>query len=588
MAIKNENPAARGQDQAFGVARSAERALGILELLSGRSEGMTLSEIASELAIPLSSLHGILRLLVARHYLAAPDVRRRYQVGAKVLELGAGYLSGSGLYAEARRLMRDLAETTQETVQLAVLEGSHVLYLDTIDGRHAVRMISPIGERLPAHATAAGKALLSLLSDREIEELYADIPLERYTWRTVTSMGDLLREIEEVRQFGIAHDTEEYAEGLNCLATTVTDRTGRAAAISVSVPTARMTPEQSIILARRLQSFTGLPAQAWSQQSNVVSQGGMLRVAWSMGTMGVQAYEEIYRAARLGARAQGIDLCWASARDDVSRQAADIDLLLALKPDVILIHPADTLRAEALFAQVSGTGIPVLCFQRPARTNRFDAFIGADTYNVGAMQIDYVGARLAGRGNPVVIEGDPYNDNARNVAQGVKNTVARYPNLRILVDQPAAHWSPDAARSIAAAALQRYRDDIHAFVVANDAMAGGVAEALQAAGLAGSIILVGADGEAASLQRIRDGVQHGTAFQSPVELADTALSFAAAMGAGTQALGTLPLRSIFHNPPGPDVRIRDVPYLFVSRDNLSVLEGYWASAPRLAAHRAAS
>jgi len=160
--------------------------------------------------------------------------------------------------------------------------------------------------------------------------------------------------------------------------------------------------------------------------------------------------------------------------------------------------------------------------------------------------------------------------------------MARYPNLRILVDQPAAHWSPDAARSIAAAALQRYRDDIHAFVVANDAMAGGVAEALQAAGLAGSIILVGADGEAVSLQRIRDGVQHGTAFQSPVELADTALSFAAAMGAGTQALGTLPLRSIFHNPPGPDVRIRDVPYLFVSRDNLSVLEGYWASALRLA------
>lgn len=97
IAIKNENPAAHGQDQAFGVAHSAEQALDILELLSGRGAGMTLREIAQELAIPPSSLHGILRLLAALHYLAAPDVRWRYLLGAKALELGAGYLSGSAL-----------------------------------------------------------------------------------------------------------------------------------------------------------------------------------------------------------------------------------------------------------------------------------------------------------------------------------------------------------------------------------------------------------------------------------------------------------------------------------------------------------
>jgi ABC-type sugar transport system substrate-binding protein len=199
-----------------------------------------------------------------------------------------------------------------------------------------------------------------------------------------------------------------------------------------------------------------------------------------------------------------------------------------------------------------------------------------------------VAGQLGGRGNLVVIEGDPYNDNARNIAQGVYDTVSRYPNLRVLVDQPAAHWSPEAARTIAGEALQRYHGEIHAFVVANDAMAGGVAEAILAAGLAGSIILVGADGDEASLQRIRDGVQHGTAFQNPVELAETALSFAVATVAGTEPLGTLPLRSIFHNPPGPEVRIRDVPYLFVSRDNLAILEQYWASATRSSAQKAAS
>jgi DNA-binding IclR family transcriptional regulator/ABC-type xylose transport system substrate-binding protein len=588
MAIKRGGELSRDRDPATGAARSAERALDILELLSGRSDGLTLSEIAQELAIPPSSLHGILRVLATRRYLASPDVKRRYQLGAKVLELGAGYLRVSGLFTEARRVMRDLADATQETVQLAILEGSSVLYLDTIDGSHPVRMISPIGERLPAHATAAGKILLSLLSDREIEELYRHAPLEQYTWRTATSIADLLREIEEIRILGIARDTEEYAEGLNCVATAVADRAGRATAISVSVPTARMTSSHSIALARRLQSFNALTVQSSQAHTGASARGGSMRVAWSMGTMGVQAYEEMYRAAHVAALEHGIELLWTNARDDVPRQAADIDLLLALKPDVIIVHPAETVRGEGLFTQASGAGIPVLCFQRPARTNLFNAFIGADTYSVGCKQVDFVAGQLGGRGNLVVIEGDPYNDNARNIAQGVYDTVSRYPNLRVLVDQPAAHWSPEAARTIAGEALQRYHGEIHAFVVANDAMAGGVAEAILAAGLAGSIILVGADGDEASLQRIRDGVQHGTAFQNPVELAETALSFAVATVAGTEPLGTLPLRSIFHNPPGPEVRIRDVPYLFVSRDNLAILEQYWASATRSSAQKAAS
>jgi len=574
-----------------GTARSADRALDILELLSGHGDGFTLSEIAQELEIPPSSLHGILRVLVARRYLAPPDVKRRYRLGAKVIELGAGYLGGSGLYTEARRLMRDLADLTHETVQLAVLEHGQVLYLDTIEGRHSMRVISPIGERLPAHATAAGKALLSVLSDDEVAELYKDTPPQRYTRRTITSVADLLRDLHEARRFGLARDTEEYVEGLTCVATLVMDRAGQDVAVSVSVPTARMTPETSIALARRLQAYGALPVREGYARPASARGGGRPRVAWSMGTMAAQAYEAMYRAAHRAADDAGIDLLWTNARDDIGKQAADIDLLLAARPDVLLIHRADTMRAdwvEALFARARDAHIPALCFQRPARTTLFDAYIGTDTYSVGRLQVDFVAAQLGGRGNLVVIEGDPYNDNARNIAQGVLDTVARYPHLRILAQQPAASWSPEAARAIARDALNRHGTDINAFIVANDAMAGGVADALIERGLAGSIVLVGADGDEAARERIAQGVQHGTAFQNPVDLAEAAVSFAAAVAIGDIAWGGLPFRGILHNPPGPHVRVRDVPYLFVSHANVSMLARYWSAQPQGLARTVAS
>jgi len=575
-------------DQPSGNARSAGRALDILELLSNRVDGLTLSQIARELRIPPSSLHGILQVLVARRYLVSAGPKRHYRLGTKVLNLGAGYLGGTGLYAETRQLMHDLAEQTRETVHMAVLDDAHVVYLDTIEGSCPMRMISPLGERIPAHAAAAGKALLSLRSDAEIEALYQHEPLQSYTWRTIISLADLRREIDEVRHLGIAHDTEEFVEGLCCVAVPVADRLGHAAAISVSIPTARMTVEHSIELARLLQSYSSFSPPERLVRSMHTKQPRELRVAWSMGTMCVQAYEEMHRAAHVAARDEGIDLVWTNARDDLMKQAADMDRLLALQPDVILIHPVDTTQAETLFTQARDAHVPALCFQRPARTDAFDAFIGADTYNVGRMQVDFVAAQLGGRGNLVVIEGDPYNDNARNITQGVLDTVAHYPNLRVLVDQPARHWSPEAAHKIAAEALSRHGEEIHAFVVANDAMAGGVAEALLAHGLAGSIVLVGADGDETCLQRIRQGVQHGTAFQSPIDLAEVALSFASSAATGTLSLGTLPLRSIFHNPPGPMVRVRDVPYLFVSRDNLFILERYWSAVNHNAARTAAS
>jgi ABC-type sugar transport system substrate-binding protein len=144
------------------------------------------------------------------------------------------------------------------------------------------------------------------------------------------------------------------------------------------------------------------------------------------------------------------------------------------------------------------------------------------------------------------------------------------------------YWSPLRARELAEAVLQDRGATLAAFMVANDDMAGGVAEALEARGLARKVVLVGGDGDLDGLQRIRTGVQHGTAFQNWIALARETLRFAIAVARGEVDRSQLQHRSIFYSPPGPPAYVVDLPYVFVDQQTLGPLEQLWADVLRQA------
>ena len=212
--------------------RATARVLDILETLSGSGTGMTLTELAQALQAPKSSLFPIVHTLEQRRYLWQDQNSGRYTVGLGVLVLGTAFTEDRGL-APVVQVMKDLVNRCQETCQLGILDQGSVLYIEREDSNQAIRLISRVGVRLPANATAIGKALLSGLTEKEVRRLYAG-GMPRLTEQTVTDLEVL--------------STPQMA----CWAVPLRRKQRVFAALSISVPMFRCLPEKIDLVRRSL------------------------------------------------------------------------------------------------------------------------------------------------------------------------------------------------------------------------------------------------------------------------------------------------------------------------------------------------
>ena len=236
--------AAASSPASAGGVKSAVRVLDILELLGQADRPLTLSEVSAALELPKSSTSLLLQTLAHRGYLEAISTRGPFQLGLKAVELGAAYTRKLDLVQQFRGVARQLVVACQETVQLAVLDGTEIVYLAKEDGTMAVRLVSYVGKRLPAHATALGKVLLASLPESELTARLAQKALVPMTPRTVSNFRQLTEELAEVREQGYGVDREEAVEDLYCFAAPVWDQSRKTvAAISVSAPKSRVTDE---------------------------------------------------------------------------------------------------------------------------------------------------------------------------------------------------------------------------------------------------------------------------------------------------------------------------------------------------------
>lgn len=142
----------------------------------------------------------------------------RYWLGISALELGGAYISQSDYTSTARNVLQELSHETGETVSLATLRGSDVLYLEKWEGVYSVVTISHVGRRLPASCTALGKVLLASLNDNEVAELHED-PLPTLTLHSIASVEELLTDLAATRERGYAIEVNEALVGRACVAT---------------------------------------------------------------------------------------------------------------------------------------------------------------------------------------------------------------------------------------------------------------------------------------------------------------------------------------------------------------------------------
>jgi DNA-binding IclR family transcriptional regulator len=237
------------------VSQSLVRALRLLDLVAaGRG---TLTELAETTGTHKSTVLRLLRDLEEAG-LVHHDRQHRYVLGAHLFRLAATALDGFDVRGAAAGRLRELRDEVGQTVHLAVFDGRRATYVDKLEPRDTpVRMASRIGNPAELHCTAVGKVFLADLSVRDRGELVAGLDLVGRTPRTLTSVSDLLTELETIAEHGWAQDHAENETFVNCVAAPVHGPDGRVlAAVSISVPDVLLPHEAVLGLVPTLLSAT--------------------------------------------------------------------------------------------------------------------------------------------------------------------------------------------------------------------------------------------------------------------------------------------------------------------------------------------
>ena len=215
---------------------SAGKALALLDAFINSRTVLGVSELAQLAHLPKSTAHRLLNVLVDAGYLQR--IADQYSLSDRVFELGNQTRLGrpNGLRDRAMPFMAELFAQTQQTIHLAVLVGTDVLYLEKIFGHESLRLGTAVGRRRPAYATALGKAMLAF-AEQQPSEWSRRIRYHRYTAHTITSPDLMNRSLARVHDEGFATDFEESMLGVACLAVPILNRSNDRAIAALSLST---------------------------------------------------------------------------------------------------------------------------------------------------------------------------------------------------------------------------------------------------------------------------------------------------------------------------------------------------------------
>ncbi len=214
--------------------------LRILDLLAARGP-LQLSELARELPVAKSTIHRICSVLVDRAW-AIRDEHGRFQLGIRALALSTA-ASELPIVMAFRTVAADLLTRHNETVCLAVLDGDESVYLAVEETSHPVRLVTGVGSRTPAFASASGRVILSARSPSVIDASFGGRPLVTPTGRRLNGVAELRTILDDVRRSGRAENDGETAVGLYAASVPIQNAAGTViAALTMCIPTSRLSP----------------------------------------------------------------------------------------------------------------------------------------------------------------------------------------------------------------------------------------------------------------------------------------------------------------------------------------------------------
>lgn len=221
--------------------QSVQRALRALELIAEAGD-LGVTELGRRLGVHKATASRLVATLAERGLVERDPLSEKYRLGFGLIRLAGAAMAGLDLVRTAHPILEDLADRTRETVNLGVLSGDAVVYIDQVAGARSIVAVSWVGRRTPLHCTSNGKVLLAHMPEGERERLLSR-PLERATEHTVTDPDEIRQQLREVERRGYATTIQELEEGLNAVAAPIRTVDGDVtAALSVSGPAFRMRP----------------------------------------------------------------------------------------------------------------------------------------------------------------------------------------------------------------------------------------------------------------------------------------------------------------------------------------------------------
>ena len=236
MAVKARRPT---------PVRSVSRALRILLLFAADAPGgLTLSDLARSLGIPVSTVYRLVAELEHAGFLQRHPVAGSYILGPAVVRLGRLALNQVGLGDAVRAVMAELQAEIREGVTMAIRYGFQAMYIHQVESSHVLRADLKVGSLVPLHCTAVGKVLLAACAPEEVAEVVRQVGLARYTPNTITTLADLKLELARTRTRGYSIDDEEFLPGVRCMGVPIWGAEGEVvAAMAATGPAQRMTDE---------------------------------------------------------------------------------------------------------------------------------------------------------------------------------------------------------------------------------------------------------------------------------------------------------------------------------------------------------
>ncbi len=281
-----------------------------------------------------------------------------------------------------------------------------------------------------------------------------------------------------------------------------------------------------------------------------------LKIGFAMATVKEERWQRDRDAFEAHCKKMNVECVITVADNSPDRQANDVDNLLTQNVDALVIAPQDATQAASMVDKAKAQGVPVISYDRLINSDKIDLYISHQVPVIGRKIAEYA-LKQVPKGNYVMVYGASTDNNAHIMKKeqlAVLQPAIDSKDIKIVGEQFVTDWKKELALNFAENALTQNNDDIQAFVVSNDGMAGGVINALSKKGLAGKILVTGQDAQIDALQSIAEGKLSMTVYKPIIPLANAAVEAAIKL-AKKEKLETTPFQN--------DVIKKDVPAILL-------------------------